>query len=224
MYNSESTMASIPPRKSVPCRLSLLSMLARRETRGLSTLGNTPALRAPRTKHILRPPPRSDLVINITHIMLRLAHIRKLGPPSPLRPTPHDLNARHVGRVDLVPHLDARLEEVVAQQDGGVDAGAADHEQHAGEGLAFCCGDLQDVAYARCAGMLGEEGGAGSGAVEAVLLLVVEGEKGGGVGFADGEGGLVDCKGVADWFVGDLGLDCVCGGEWLAFCFTVRGV
>lgn len=83
-----------------------------------------------RAKHVPGPPPRLDQVVHIAHIVLRLAHVREPGAPRALRPPPDDLDAQHAGAVDLEPHLDADLGQVVPQQDRRVDARPPDREAH----------------------------------------------------------------------------------------------
>jgi len=65
-------------------------------------------------------------VVDVTHVVLGMAHVGKAGTAGTLGPAPDDLNAQNLGAVDLVPHLDADLGQVVAQQDRGVDAPPAD--------------------------------------------------------------------------------------------------
>lgn len=92
------------------------------------------------------PPPGGDEVIDVAHVVLGLAHVGEAGTAGAAGTTPDDLDADDVGAVDLVPHLDADLGEVVAQEDGRVDAGAADAQADAGEGLAALRRHLQHVA------------------------------------------------------------------------------
>ena len=75
------------------------------------------------TKDVTGATPGLDEVIDITHIVLGLAHVSEAGATGALGAAPDDLDAEHVGAVDLVPHLHAGPAQVVAQQDGRVDAG-----------------------------------------------------------------------------------------------------
>jgi hypothetical protein len=82
-----------------------------------------------------------------------------------------------------VPGLDADAHELVAEEDGGVDAPAADGEADACEGLAVLEGDEEDVADLGGVGAGAvEEGGAGAGWVEAGDLLGCQGGDGVGEG------------------------------------------
>lgn len=136
-------------------------------------------------------------MVDVAHVVLGLAHVGEPGAAGALGAAPDDLDAEDVGAVDLVPHLDAELGEVVAQQDGAVDAGAADGQADAGEGLPAPRGDLQHVAgLRRVAARPREEGGAQALGVQAPDLLgVVGGQRrrghgsGGGHARVDGEGG-----------------------------------
>lgn len=75
-------------------------------------------------------------VLHAPDIMRRLAHVvQSSAPRSPLTPL-HNFHAIHIRAVDLEPHLNANTRELVAEQNGGVDALAADVEAHAGEGIA----------------------------------------------------------------------------------------
>lgn len=145
-------------------------------------------------------PPGGDEVVDVAHVVLGLAHVGEPGAAGALGAAPDDLDAEDVGAVDLVPHLDAELGHVVAQQDGAVDAGAADGQADAGEGLAAPRGDLQHVA--RLGGVAArprEEGGAQALGVQAADLLgVVGGQRRRGLGSGGGHA-RVDGEGGADW-------------------------
>lgn len=128
--------------------------------------------------------------------MLGLAHVVQPGAFRPLLPPLDNLDALDVGAVDLVPHFDADAGQVVAQQDGRVDAGAADIYTHAGERVAGLLAhekDVADVGAVRV--LLCEEAGPGAGWVE-------DGELRGGYG-ADGVFACLCCRGAL-WEDGDL--------------------
>lgn len=87
------------------------------------------------------------MVVDVAHVVLGLAQVGEAGAAGALGAAADDLDADDVGAVDLVPHLDADLGEVVAQQDGGVDAGAPHRHADAREGLAAPRRHLQHVAH-----------------------------------------------------------------------------
>lgn len=105
--------------------------------------------------------------------MLGLAHVHELGASRALGPPLDDLDARHVLVVDLVPHLNADLAEVVSEEDRRVNARTADGQAHARKGFAAATmRHHEHVADAGGVARLGEEGGARTGRVHARDLLL----------------------------------------------------
>lgn len=155
--------------------------------------------------------PVVDEALDIAHIVLGLAHVEEAGAAGALGPAPDDVDTTYAGAVDLEPHLDADLYQVVAQQDGRVDAGAPDGKAYSGKCVAALARDLQDVAGADAVpARLVEEGAAGSRAIETSDLLCVEGEHGLRVGDLRGGNTRIHSKGSADGLLWVLGSDCVC--------------
>lgn len=98
-------------------------------------------------------------MIDIAHVVLRLAHVGESRAAGALRPSPDDFDTGDVGREDLEPELDGDFAQVVAQQDRGVDACSSDRQAYAREGLPASAarGYLQHVAGLRGVGVrLGE--------------------------------------------------------------------
>lgn len=122
-------------------------------------------------------------VLDTADIMLRLAHVIQSGASRSLLPPLNDLDTLDVGTVDLVPHLDANAGQLVSQQDGRVDACAADVQAHARERVAGLLAYEQDVANV-CAVwvFLAEEAASGAGWIE-------DGE----LGLSQGGDGLFAC-------------------------------
>ena len=147
-------------------------------------------------------------MLDVAHVVAGLAHEIEAGAARALGPPPDDLDAQHVGAVDLVPHLDADLGEVVPEEDGRVNARALDRQADAGERLAPVRRDLQHVAgLGGVRVLLREEGGARARPVQPPdLLRVVRDQRvrvrgaGRGRRCVDGEGG-------ADRFAGGFGGD-----------------
>ncbi len=190
--------------------------------------GGSGALRSPAlgAEDVSRAPPLGDEMVDVAHVVLRVAHVVEPGTAGALGPAPDDLDAQDVGAVDLVPHLDADLGQVVPEQDGGVDAGALDRQAHAGERLAAPRHHLQHVArLRRVPVLLGEEKRAQTLGVQTSDLLRVVGFEnfwgegsGGGHARVDGEGG-------AGWCCGVLRFEVVCGvsARWLKGADWARG-
>lgn len=138
-----------------------------------------PSLPPPTPHHRPLPQIQAHHRLHTPHIMLLLPHIRQPGPARALLPPLHDLDALDIGAVDLHPHLDADARQLVAQQDAGVDAAAADVDAHAGERVARSLPHQQDVADLGAVRVgLGEERGARAGRVEERYLRGLDGGDG----------------------------------------------
>lgn len=145
-----------------------------------------PALDLRATQHSSLPLVLSNDIIHAAHIMSRLAHVIKSSPSRSLLLSLHNLNALYIGRVNLIPHLHAHASQVVAEQNGGVDALAADVEADTSVLVAVLEANEEDVADVCAVGVFaGEEAGAGAGGVES-------GDLGGGEG---GDGVFAGCAG-----------------------------
>jgi hypothetical protein len=117
----------------------------------------------------------------------------------------HDFHTFNIGRVDLIPHLDAHAGEVVAQENGCVDALAADVEAYACVLIAVLEADEQDVSDVCAVDIFAaEEAGACARGVEGGDLGCGEG----------GDGVFAGCAGG-----GDGGED----GDFLHAVFAVCG-
>lgn len=73
--------------------------------------------------------------------MLWLAHVRKSRSSRALLLSLDNLNALHIRRIDLKPHLHTNASQLVAQQDTGVDAATADVYAYASEWVAGLLAD-----------------------------------------------------------------------------------
>lgn len=137
-------------------------------------------------------------MIDVAHIVLGVAEVREAGAAGALGTAPDDLDAQDVGAIDFIPHLDAELREVVAQQYGRVDARAPDRHAYSREGLAAPRCDLQDVARLHGVSVLAREQGRSQplGVETADLLRVVRFEGCWGCCARRGEAG-VDGEGHA---------------------------
>ena len=141
--------------------------------------------------------------------MLLLPQIRQPSPPRALGPPPDDVDTHDGGRVNLEPHLDARLHEVAPELDGRVDPSAADLHQRAGEGLPAVGRHHEHVAdLGAVRAGFGEEGSSGAGGVEGRDGGGVEGGHGvfggrwggmGGGGIDGGGGGFVGFRLVCSY-------------------------
>jgi len=139
-------------------------------------------------------------MIDIAHVLLLLPEVVQSRAPGAPRLPPDDVDTRDAGAVDLEPHLDADLGQVVPEEHGRVYAGALDRHDNAREGLRAGGADLQHVARAdRVLGRLGEEGRPGTRAVQPANLLRVVGLEGGAVGRPRRGDARVHCEGGADW-------------------------
>ena len=95
-----------------------------------------------------------------------LPQIIQSSSPCPLHPPLHNFNAFDIGTIYLKPHLDADARQLVAQQDAGINAAAADVHTDARERVAVPQPYEQDVADFGGLGVgAREELGAGAGGV-----------------------------------------------------------
>jgi hypothetical protein len=111
--------------------------------------------------------------------MLRLAHVRQSRSSSPLLAFLYDLNALHIWRVNLEPHLDTDSSQFVSEEDCTLNATAADVDANTGKGVAVLQAHEQDVTqFGGFWAELVEESGTRAGWVEDGDLGVVEVENG----------------------------------------------
>lgn len=87
------------------------------------------------TQDVTRLAPSGDGGVDVATVVLGLAHVGEAGAAGALGAALDDVNADDVAAVDLEPHLHTDLGQGGSQQDGRVDAGAADRQAHAREGL-----------------------------------------------------------------------------------------
>lgn len=207
LYTSQFSTASFQPSSAslLPLPASPLLLLPPRPR-------PRPFPRPRRGPHPPRPttPQQRPLPHIRRHHPLHTPQIMLLPPhkiqPRPPRPPPrllHDIHADDVRRVQLDPHLDADTRELVAEEEGGVDAAPAELQENPAEGVFVPEADLQDVAGAQAVAGAAEEPGFGGVRVEAEEVVGVEepegflwgGGGGGRVHGDDSGGGEDDYKG-----------------------------
>lgn len=119
--------------------------------------------------------PSKHQLLDAAHVVLGLAHVSKTSAAGTLGSALDNIDTSHVLVVNLKPHLDACLAQVVAQQHGRVNAAPPDLQAHAGEGFAattMC--NHQHVARLDGFACAGEHGGARTGRIHFLDLHLVQ--------------------------------------------------
>lgn len=121
-----------------------------------------------------------DDVVDTANVVSGLAHVVKSCSSCSLLLPLDNFDTFDIGTVDLVPHLDANAGQVVAQEDGCVDALTADVETYSSVLVAVLETNEKDVTDVCAVYVLAtEEAGAGAIRVE-----------GGDLGLSDGGDGV----------------------------------
>lgn len=78
--------------------------------------------------------------------MLWLSHIRQTCTSRSLLTSLHNFYSLDIWRVDLIPHLHANSRKLVAEENAGVDASAADVDADACEWIAVLLANEENIA------------------------------------------------------------------------------